>query len=102
MYRIDSLTATTITIDRAGYVNNILTPNVLSITGSASGNLVKYKPAIVKQAYMGGVSTGLLHIRITLESNAVTEDPVTARFIVELAKEIAVPFAKIEILKITL
>ena len=102
MYRIKEKTPTTLVIDRDGWIDGVYTTDILAISGSASGNLIKYTSAIVKKAYIGSVSTGLLRIRVTIESNDKTNDPVIAKFLVDLLEEIKVPGSEVEIVKITL
>jgi len=102
MYRVKAKTASTLVVDIDGYVDGVYTTDVLSISGSASGNLTKHENAIVKKAYIGSVSTGLLRIRVTIESNDKTNDPVIAKFLVDLLEEIKVPGSVVEIVKITL
>lgn len=55
---------------------------------------------IVKRAYYGSNSDQLLRIRIIIESNPITEDPVNAKFIYDLVRQLVLAGVFFEIQKV--
>lgn len=93
-----------VVIDHRGYLpgESVRTDNVVSISGTGTGTLTEYDPAVVKKCFMGSISAGVLQIRITVEDLPELNDPIVNQFLRDLIDDIKVPGSTYEILKITI
>lgn len=100
MYSIEQIIGNDIIIDTRGYVANVLTPDILQIDNSSLGSIRRFQNSVITPAYFGSYSSGVLIIKATIEANAVTNDPVIAKFLVQLMKQAKVPGSKVIIIKV--
>ena len=104
------------------YVVTVLTPNTFTIPvtsaadgtatikfafiagaltfGGTTGTLKKYTSAYITPIYIGSISGQLLRIRITIASNALTNNPAIARFLYQMANNSKIPGSRVEIRKV--